>query len=431
MLFPLLALSPLTGMRFIDDGQIRLGVDLDKGGSIVYLSKAGGPNMINDADLGRQIQLSFYSGPVPFTPNGKQPSKDWTALGWNPIQTGDSFGHPSRTLAFESHGTSLHVRCVPMQWPLDDEPGECTFDVWITLDGDTVKVRNRLENHRSDRTQFPARGQELPAIYTNGPWYRLMSYTGDRPFTNGPVSELTNQPPSSTFPWVSFPATEQWTALVDRDGDGVGVVEPGCMSMSGGFFGAPGSGGEHDGPTGYIAPNYVEILDANIRYDFDYTLVVGSLDAIRRYAYAHVPRQAAPQWTFRNDRQHWYYVNAEDTGWPIRGQLHVRLDRDDPQLIGPAGCWSADRAHLLAIDAAFKTHSPNLQVFWRKFGEPGVSEKNSLRWDRVIPDGEFRTYTIDLAKSPNYSGTIAGLRIDPEPSGGPGDEVRIRSIAVR
>src|ERR1022692_631337 len=172
---------PLSGLRFLDNGQIRVGVDLDKGGSIVYLAKRQGPNLINGADLGRQIQMSFYSGPVPFTPNGKQPSKDWAGLGWNPIQTGDCYHHPSRTLEFRSDAKSLYLKCIPMQWPLDNEPGECTFEAWISLKSSTVQVRNRLLNHRSDATQYPARGQELPAIYTNGPWYRPSGYPGGKP----------------------------------------------------------------------------------------------------------------------------------------------------------------------------------------------------------------------------------------------------------
>jgi|SRR5579862_4628895 len=430
VLLALLGFPPLTGLQFLDNGQLRLGIDLDKGGSIVYLAKHQGPNIINGADLGRQIQMSFYSGPVPFAPNGKQPSKDWTMLGWNPIQTGDCYHHPSRVTAFSRHGTTIFVRCVPMQWPLDNEPGECEFESTISLLGYTVRVQNRLLNHRADLTQYPARGQELPAIYTNGPWYRLMSYTGDRPFTHGPLTQLTKDPPASTFPWVSFSATEDWTALVDSAGWGVGVVEPGCQAMSGGFFGKPGFGGPLSSETGYIAPNYTEILDSNIDYRFEYTLVVGYLDAIRAYAYGHVPKPKPPAWTFKDDRDHWYYVNATDAGWPIRGDLDAKLEQNDPQLIGPAGFWPASKGRTLLITAAFKCHSPDAQVFWSRFDSPGFSEAKSLRI-RTIPDGKMRTYQVDLGASPEYRGNITGLRVDPEHSGAPGDEVRVRSIGFR
>lgn len=415
-------------MRFIDNGVVRVGVDLDKGGSIVSVAKHGGPNMINSADLGRQIQLSFYSGPVPFKPHGKEPSKDWSFLGWNPIQTGDCFHNPSQTLEFRSSPTSLQVKCIPMQWPLDNEPGECTFTVSIKLEGNVILVHNRLDNHRADATQWPARMQELPAIYTNAPWFRLMTYSGDRPFTGGELKQETNVPPASTFPWVTFPATENWTALVDAHGEGIGVIEPGCQTMSGGFFGKPGVGGPEDGPTGYIAPNLIEILDANIGYDFDYALVVGNLKNIRDYAYAHVPHHAIPRWQFERDRQHWYYANAEDTGWPIHGALDVKLEKDDPQLIGPPFCLDALACKTLLITAAFKCSSPDVEVFFSTFASPGFSEARRVAF-KSVPDGAMRTYRVDLGSSPAYVGTIIGLRIDPEPAGLKGDYVRVRSIA--
>jgi len=188
------------GVRYLDNGRIRLGVDLDKGGSITYLAKAGGENMVNSADLGRQIQMSFYSGPVPYAPGGKQPADVWKGLGWNPIQTGDFYGHPSQVLEFHTDEETIYLKCIPMHWPLDDVLGECTFEEWIRLEGNVAIVKNRLVMIRPDKTQYQARDQELPAIYTNGPWYRLMSYTGDTPFTKGRLSEMTNRTPQSAFP---------------------------------------------------------------------------------------------------------------------------------------------------------------------------------------------------------------------------------------
>jgi|GEM_PF-4109800 len=63
---------PEDGMRYLDNGHLRLGVDLNLGGAITYLRKVGGPNTVEDADLSRQIQMSYSSGLVPFAPNGKQ-----------------------------------------------------------------------------------------------------------------------------------------------------------------------------------------------------------------------------------------------------------------------------------------------------------------------------------------------------------------------
>jgi len=103
-------------MSYLDNGTIRVGVNLSLGGSITYLADSRDRiNIINNHDWGRQIQMSFYSGPVPFTPGGKQPSKTWAGLGWNPIQSGDCAGNRSRIIDHRNDGKSIYVKCVPMQ----------------------------------------------------------------------------------------------------------------------------------------------------------------------------------------------------------------------------------------------------------------------------------------------------------------------------
>ena len=417
---------PLSRMSYLDNGHIRIGLDLSIGGAITYLSKSGSDvNLINSADWGRQIQMSFYSGPVPFMPHGKKPNPAWAGLGWNPIQSGDCFGNRSRVIESRNDGRQLFVRCIPMQWPLDNEPGECTFESRIMLDGNAVHVTNRLVNRRSEKTHYEARDQELPAIYTNGPWHRLITYTGDKPFTNDAVQEVPGN-----FPWSGWQATENWTALVNDAGWGVGVWEPGLYHFIGGFFGTPGSGGPHDSATGYIAPVHTEILDHDITYDFRYDLIVGSVAEIRRYVYQHAPKSTVPDYQFKSDRQHWRYANATDTGWPIAGELRVRLKQNDPQIIGPAGFWPALDAPRLYIRAAFHTGDTHAEVFWTRSDETAFSEAKALTF-AAIPDGQFHTYAVDLSASPEYRGIITGLRLDPEPAGRPGDEVRLKSISFR
>ena len=105
-------------MKYIDNGTIKLGVSLDLGGAITYIADSKTKkNIINNWDWGRQIQMSFYSGPNPFTPNGKQPSRTWAGLGWNPIQTGDYAGNRSKLVEHRNDGKQLYVKCIPMQWP--------------------------------------------------------------------------------------------------------------------------------------------------------------------------------------------------------------------------------------------------------------------------------------------------------------------------
>ncbi|MBV9468496.1 MAG: hypothetical protein JOZ57_04575 [Abitibacteriaceae bacterium] len=411
-------------ISYLDNGTIRIGVNLDLGGAITYLSTSNSQvNLINSFDWGRQIQMSHYSGPVPFAPNGKQPTPTWAGLGWNPIQSGDCYGNRSKVLEHRNDGKELYTQCVPMQWPLNNEPGECTFECWIQLKGNTALVRSRLNNNRSDKTQYPARDQELPAIYTNAPWYRLMTYTGDKPFKG---DALTTMPPA--FPWVGWQGTENWAALVNEQNQGIGIWEPDTFSFIGGFTGKPGTGGPKDAPTGYIAPIRQEILDYNIPYEYDYVLIVGSLDEIRHTVYQIAPKNGLPDYHFIQDRQHWHYVNATDTGWPIQGELKVLLPKDDPQLIGPTNFWQAVAAPILYIEAAFQTGQTTAQIFWCGHGDASFTEAKSVSFE-IKPDGQYHRYEVNLAASPQYQGSIIQLRFDPVFSGKAGDFVRIKSIS--
>ncbi len=408
---------------YLDNGAVRIGINLELGGAITYLSRSGSDvNLINSHDWGRQIQMSHYSGPVPFTPNGKQPRPSWAGLGWNPIQSGDCFGNRSRVVEHRNDGSELYVKCIPMQWPLDNEPGECTFECWIGLEGSVVNVRSRMVNNRSDKTQYSGRGQELPATYTNGPWYRLVTYTGDRPFSGGETTTIAPQ-----FPWASWQATENWAALVDESGFGVGIYEPGVYHFIGGFAGTPGAGGPKDAPTGYIAPLHSEIIDWNIDYDYRYSLVLGTIDEIRATVCDLGSAPAPPSWRFSQDRQHFTYVNATDSGWPIRGELDVLLEGEDPQLIGPEALWMADEAPRLYIEAALTGADAEAQVFWSRSDAPGFSQERSVTF-RLTADGEHRITGVDLCRSPEYRGCITSLRFDPAPGGTPGQRVRVRSI---
>ena len=57
---------------YLDNGVIRVGLDLTRGGSIGFLGPTGSQsNVINCHDMGREVQLSFYAGPDFYNPNGK------------------------------------------------------------------------------------------------------------------------------------------------------------------------------------------------------------------------------------------------------------------------------------------------------------------------------------------------------------------------
>jgi hypothetical protein len=101
---------PEPMMTFLDDGEVRIGMDLAMGGAITCVSSKDHPaNIINSADLGRQVQMSHYSGPWPFEFGDKKPHPAWAGLGWNPIQTGDCYLNPSKVVEHHNDGRAGRI----------------------------------------------------------------------------------------------------------------------------------------------------------------------------------------------------------------------------------------------------------------------------------------------------------------------------------
>jgi hypothetical protein len=418
-------------MSVLDNGILKIGMDLNRGGAVTYLEAASRPgNLINNSDYGRQIQMSVYSGPIPFTPHGKQPRPEWRGLGWNPIQTGDCFGRPARVVDQRNDGTQLYVKLVPMQWPLDDEPGECTFETWTTLAGSSVHMRFRVTLQRSDQTQYPARNQELPAVYAISALHRVLSYTGDRPFTGDAVSELHNDW-TKPWPWTVWTATEGWSAMVGDDDWGIGVFRDDGCQFNGGLYGKAGSTDPHGSPTTYLAPVEVETLDHDIVYEHACDLVVGSLTDIRARCISLADAcRCLPSWRFTGaTRQHWHVDGATDAGLPQLGSWRIHLGEQVPRLTSPCRCWAASAAPRATVTVTWAGPPTVGRFYWRRIGASGWDARRSLPV-ALLSDSQPHMYVIPLGESDEYRGEIMGVAFDPVGEPHPGLEMAIDAIAV-
>ena len=415
-------------LSYLDNGVVKIGADLAMGGAIAYFSRSGSSDsVINIHDLGREVQPSFYGGPAPF--GTSHPA--YPGWGWNPIGAGDVYGNPSQVVATSNDGQTIYVREIPMQWALNNVPCECFVETWITLDGQAANVRYRLTNHRADLTFYDAWGQELPAVLTIGRLNRIFTYDGPAPYTGDDVRQL----PSTRGPAPVYRPTEHWIAMVDASGWGLGVLNTEVYSFLAALGGDPDTpGGPTDDSLGYIAPSRNEILDHNIAYTYDVSLILGMLEDIRGYAVAHRRTETRPDFhfspdQFQEDRQHFTYANATDSGLPLKGGLRVDLSQNDPQIWLPEGRWDAASVPTLYLTAAFHTHETQGEIFW---AIPGQGFDGSRRLDfPVIPDGQMRTYAISLSSSPAYYGVITQLRLDPSDGGIAGDFIEIQSVSFR
>jgi hypothetical protein len=280
---------------YLDNGVIRVGIDLSRGGSIAYLSTSRGAtaatNVINAHDMGREVQLSFYSGPAFYNPNGRCNKlfhgREWP---WNPIGAGDIKGHHGKILHHSGNRTHLHVVTRPLQWACDNVPCDCVFDQMISLEGNPgntgVRVEAVLRNNRTDHTPYQAQDQELPAVYSNAPYYRLVTFQGghQKVFDTGFSSQTNFWTPGR------FSADENWAAMMNKDLTfGMGVVNYNTTTFVGGFSGQKGHGGSTDPSTGYVSPVAKASLPWNAQFSFTFHLVLGDLNTIRSYAHQARP----------------------------------------------------------------------------------------------------------------------------------------------
>ena len=421
--------SHVPRMSYLENEDIRLGIDLNLGGAITYLAPATNHdlNVINSSDWGRQVQLSYYSGPVPYHPPGTKMNQSWHFIGWNPIQSGDCYGFESRVLQQTNTGKMLYTKLIPMHWPLKNVPGECQCEVWLELEGSVVKARCRLTNRRPDPIQYPARTQEMPAVYVNAPFHQLITYRGDKPFVGDALSQITNRLDLENH-WAHWTATENWAAQVNDDSWGLGVWNPDTLVFSGGFFGKPGMGGPKDAPTGYLAPNRSDILDHNIVYDYHYELILGTVAEIRAEAYRRAVHPSSLTYRFEQDRQGWTYQDATDTGWPIHGELNVNLAGRNPRILSPEFFMRAEAAPSLSLEAAFPAGCTKATVLWRRLEDKDFVNVNAQSFI-VAPDGQMHNYEINLGSTPKYAGIIRQLRFDVLLDSRPAN-VRLRSCKL-
>ena len=269
-----------------DNGKLTLKLDLTRGGAISWLSLSGSSrSVVNIADEGRYIQQSYYAGKsLDRKAEGQAPN--WSPWCWNPIQVGDAFRNRAQILSFKKTGNELYVKCIPMQWDMNNKPAEAEMEQWTTLNGNTLVVRNRLTCHRTDNIYGDSIlcSQELPAVYPISALKNLYTYQGDAPFTNAPVQQLPVVNLSSGFWGIYKNVSENWMAFTDDADWGMAVYNPKCIDFLAGLSGVTGKEAT-DSSTSYIAPEKKEILYKNSVYKFQYYILIGTLEEMRKQIY--------------------------------------------------------------------------------------------------------------------------------------------------
>jgi hypothetical protein len=261
------AASLAADWLYLDNGQVRLGVDRAAGASIGFFGEsATGRNLLNHYDKGRFITQSYYGGKDGSDWNGKP----WR---WNPVQGGGWRGEPARTLAFTNTTTTLYAKTQPKHWATGVDLPEVTMEQWLTLTNRIAHLRFRMTY--SGATNHPPQHQELPALYTDMVLTNLVYYQGDKPWTGGAV---TRRVPGWPNEYVKNVA-ENWAAFVDAHDWGVGAWFPGTVELTCfRFAGQPGPAGSG---CSYFAPIRTLAITNGFKLDYEVFLAIGTAGEMR------------------------------------------------------------------------------------------------------------------------------------------------------
>ena len=248
-------------------GRIEIGTD-SANADTVYRTGAdslpkslggNGVNLINNYDVGRQIQQAYYADVAEseYTKaqyGAKGYEKPWP---YNPVQAGDQYNNTSQIIDYEINTTDyyLYVKCRPLDWAQNNVTTKSYMENWYRLNADgTLRVDNNFVEWTGYNDLGGYHTNELPAVYLSQPmnYYvsnlstdKAQAWTGDLTFNNqvGTWSDpsLSDYAPvhqgngaNTTLPYGNHENWFAWATGGTMDSIGVGVYIPNTAMFTSG-----------------------------------------------------------------------------------------------------------------------------------------------------------------------------------------------------
>lgn len=260
--------------QYIDNGLVRLGVDMSRGGSVFYFALADNQvNLLNHRDEGRFIQQSYY---------GEHDGSTWAGSPWtwNPIQGGGSNGLHATVKAQEITQTTIHVVSTPVHWAYGYLMPELEMEEMITLEDSVAHLHYTFRNNGEKATDHPVSHHEMPAVFVDYNYRHLRFYDGDKPWTWGEMRDVI-----PGWPNEYYDRTEDWSAFVNEEGYGIGVYTPGSLPITAYQYGKGASTGSKGDDCSYFAPLRQFAITKGMTVEYDVYVTIGQLKEIRSRFY--------------------------------------------------------------------------------------------------------------------------------------------------
>ena len=281
---------------YISGTRYTLGIDLDWGGAIHYVSdntcKINGlENLINKHDAGRLIQQSYYGTTTiegvyesgSFDSNDKWP--------YNPVQGGDKGGYSSRLIDFVVEDGRIYIKSQPQDWGKVNAITPSYMENVYEIEDDYIRVENRFVDFSG--WSHPTRSQEVPAFYTvsyldtfvwynsSAPWTGdTLNYHSDLPFWGSSGEAAPNKQDCTIL--MKEANTETWCAWINNSQNyGLGLYVPNVDKYSAGRNKFDGSMDPDASSCSYVAPVNNMQMVSYVPFEYQYLLAAGSVEEIR------------------------------------------------------------------------------------------------------------------------------------------------------
>lgn len=264
---------------FIDDGRIKIGFNMSRGAGIYYISESNSQNnLINNFDTGRLIQQSFYGNEDGSAWPGAGPNGSAKPWAWNPVQGGSYDGQVSRINRWGTARNCFRSSVTPRNWAGKNMIEEVTMEQTVCILPGAV-ARCHFVMKYTGSTHHAPREHEMPAVFVDWSLHQLISYAGNAPWTNQPLSTIT--PPPQHGPINNDyhnDLTEHWAAWVNDSGLGIGIYFPHTTRITCYKYEVPGN---HGASCCYLAPLVASGLAPGATVEYDVYVAIGNVNAIR------------------------------------------------------------------------------------------------------------------------------------------------------